>query len=83
MTSAFHELDVVVVQRLLVPTRTVTGTDGIVRQPRVGDRGTVVHILGSERCIVECVDSSGMTLWLADFSFAELDRLLANVDVTE
>jgi len=72
VAAVFHEFDAVVVQCLSVPTRAVTGTAGMVRQPRVGDCGAVVHVLDSERCTVECVDGSGMTAWLADFSFAEL-----------
>ncbi len=68
----YRELDVVLVRTLLVPTRNVTGTDRVVRQPRVGDQGAIVHILGAEHCIVECVDSSGLTSWLADFHVDEL-----------
>src|SRR6266498_1587325 len=37
-----------------------------------GDQGAIVHILGAEHCIVECVDSSGLTSWLADFHVDEL-----------
>lgn len=44
--------------------------------PRVGDRGAVVDILKEfgkpDRYVVECVDASGETLWLSDFSADEL-----------
>jgi hypothetical protein len=72
VTSSYRELDVVVVRRLIVPTRTVTGTDGVVRQPRIGDQGAVVRLLGSGRCLVECVDSSRSPLWLSEFHSDEL-----------
>jgi len=72
VTPTYRELDVVVVRTLLVPTRNVTGTDLVVRQPRVGDQGAIVHVLPSEHCVVECVDSSGLTSWSADFHVDEL-----------
>jgi hypothetical protein len=69
----FAELDVVVVSKLLVPDRRVDGTQGCVRQPCLGDDGTIVHVLGPHDFIVECVDpNSGYTLWLADFKADEL-----------
>ena len=68
----FNELDCVVVRALQSPTRHVDGTEGIKRQPRVGDQGTVVHVLGSNAYVVESVDHAGMTIWLADFSVDEL-----------
>ena len=72
VTPAYREFDVVVVRTLLTATRNVTGTDRVMRQPRIGDQGSIVHILGTENCIVECVDSSGLTPWLADFHVDEL-----------
>jgi hypothetical protein len=42
----FRELEVVRVVRLLTPTREVDGTAGLSRQPRVGDVGSIVHVLG-------------------------------------
>lgn len=72
MTPAYREFDVVVVRTLLLPTREVTGSDRVVRQPRAGDQGSIVHILGNDSYIVECVDSSGLTVWLADFHADEL-----------
>jgi hypothetical protein len=44
--------------------------------PQVGDRGAVVEILHApgqpDRYVVECVDASGETLWLGEFSADEL-----------
>jgi hypothetical protein len=69
----FAELEVVVVRALLVPTRAVSGTEGCVRQPNLGDEGTIVHVLGPRDFIVECVDpGTGYTLWIADFKDMEL-----------
>lgn len=70
---AFSELDVVRIARLLTLTRGVDGTEAVVRQPRVGDIGAVVHVLGEDRFVVECVDASGLTLWLAEFMAEELE----------
>ncbi len=68
----FAELDVVIVRALLVPTRSIDGSDGFCRQPRVGDQGTIVHVLGRDDFVVESVDASGHTVWLADFHRDEL-----------
>ena len=68
----FNELDTVVVRALLTPTRQVEGTDAVKRQPRVGDQGAIVHVLGPEAYVVESVDAAGMTVWLADFRADEL-----------
>jgi hypothetical protein len=69
----FNELDVVVVRELLTGHRHVDGTAGVVRQPYLGDIGTVVHVHDSKNFIVECIDSdSGYTLWLAEFHADEL-----------
>ncbi len=59
---------------LLVPERPVDGTSTVLRQPRVGDIGTVVHVYDSSNMIVECCDEGGFTLWVADFSVDELER---------
>jgi hypothetical protein len=56
----------VVVRKLLQSPRPVTGTDRALRQPRVDDQGAVVRIIDADRRTVECVDSSGRTLWLGD-----------------
>jgi hypothetical protein len=69
----FRELEVVRVVRLLTPTREVCGTAGVSRQPRVGDVGSIVHVLGPRAFIVECVDPEGLTAWVADFEAEELE----------
>ncbi len=56
LAVAFGELDVVRVTRLLAPTRRVHGTEDVARPPRVGDVGTIVHVLGEDAFVVECVD---------------------------
>jgi len=75
-TPLFNELDQVRVVRLNHPTREVTGTERVRRQPAVGDLGTVVALLkhGSNPpgYYVECVDADGLTLWLAGFDRDEL-----------
>ncbi len=53
--------------------RFVDGTAGVVRQPVVGDVGAVLHVLGGGSVAVECIDSNGFTLWVADFSEDELE----------
>lgn len=74
----FEELSVVVVAKLLVAERRVDGTAGCVRQPRVGDVGTVVHVHGPHDFIVECIEpESGFTLWLADFTAEEVSAVWA------
>ena len=75
-TPVFNELDHVRVVRLNHPTREVTGTERVRRQPVVGDSGTVValvkHASKPPGYDVECVDAAGMTLWLAEFDRDEL-----------
>ncbi len=73
---SFRELDVVYVAQLLTSTRPVDGTGAVVRQPRVGDLGTIVNVLGENAFTVECVDEGGLTLWLADFLTEELEARL-------
>jgi hypothetical protein len=72
-----EELDVVRVVSLKESKRAIAGTEGVKRQPRVGDKGTVVHVhcTADEEpaFIVECVSPEGYTLWLADFVLSELE----------
>lgn len=68
----FRELDVVRVAKLLEPSRSVYGSDAVVRQPSVGDVGAIVNVLGDDVFTVECVDSTGRTVWVADFVIEEL-----------
>ena len=72
----FSEYDVVRLTKD-VPLDRVHSSEDDTRQPVVGDVGTVLiaHIVppGEERAyIVECVDSSGGTLWMADVLQSEL-----------
>jgi hypothetical protein len=71
----FRELDTVVIKALITATRHVDGSEAAKRQPRVGDQGTIVHVIGPQNYVVESVDSDGMTLWLADFRADELAPL--------
>jgi len=70
------ELDQVRVVRLAASDRLVDGTERVRRQPRVGDIGVVVSLLGGAsdppRYYVECVDNDGLTVWLTDFDESEL-----------
>ena len=72
MTTPLVEGDVVVIRQLIASKREVDGTEGATRQPRVGDQGAIVHVIGPDRRLVECIDSSGMTAWLATFHIDEL-----------
>src|SRR5689334_21074771 len=72
MKSSYHELEVVVVSALRDPVRELTGTDRVLRRPRVGDIATIVHVLDEAHYTLECVDSQGFTCWLADFHVDEL-----------
>ncbi|HEY5137901.1 MAG TPA: hypothetical protein VIJ25_01080 [Methylococcales bacterium] len=75
----FHEYDVVRVTQLIQLDRHYDGNEGVKRSPRVGDRGTIVHIPPgiNSRCIVECLDKDGFTIWLADFVIDELELVVA------
>ena len=73
---AFNEYDVVRLTKD-VPLDRVDRSASDARQPVVGDVGTVliVHVVppGAESAyIVECVDASGGTTWMADVLQSEL-----------
>ena len=72
MMDTFAEHEIVLVRKLLTSYREVTGSSGIGRQPRVGDQAAVVNISKPDHRILECVDSDGRTLWLAEFHVEEL-----------
>lgn len=73
MPFAEHDVvDVVRVVRLVTPTRHVDG-GAAARQPRLGDVGAIVHVLGEETFLVECVDEAGQTVWLAELAAEELE----------
>jgi hypothetical protein len=67
------ELDAVKIVKLLKANRPFDGTEGVKRPPHFGDIGAIVHF-GKEVCTVECVDSEGYTVWLADFLIEELEE---------
>jgi|GraSoiStandDraft_24_1057298.scaffolds.fasta_scaffold2428765_1 hypothetical protein len=66
------EHDVVRVVKLLQENRYYDGTESIKRSPQIGDTSTIVF-LQDNFCIVECVDSEGYTIWVADFLVEELE----------
>ena len=71
------EYDVVRIIALSSASRPVTGTESVLRQPAVGDTGTVVYIGGENTdhplYTVECVNEEGYTVWLADFDGCEIE----------
>lgn len=73
-----QEYDIVEIRGLRQSSRAYDGTDGVMREPKVGDRGIVVHILGEDeeemKYVVECVNPAGLTVWLADFWESELEK---------
>jgi len=69
------EYGVVRVARLLRPDRPFQGTPGVCRAPQVGDAGTLVHAYDVTSFAVECVNTDGLTVWLADFFAEELEFL--------
>lgn len=69
-----RELDCVKIVKLLDKDRNFDGTEGVKRPPKVSDVGTIVF-LKDEFCMIECVDSDGHTIWLADFLTEELEVL--------
>jgi hypothetical protein len=75
----FHEYDVVRVTKLIQPDRDYIGTESVKRAPRVGDKGTIVHIPPETNswCIVECVNNDGLTIWQTDFNGDELELVEA------
>jgi hypothetical protein len=76
------EYDAIKICSLREPNRSYDGTEGIMREPRVGDTGTVVDVLGEHSkgmmYVVECVNPEGNTVWLADFWESELDKIGAD-----
>jgi hypothetical protein len=73
----FKEYDVVKVKTLREQQRPYTGTEAVRREPRSGDTGSIVYILGSDgnemKYVVESITKEGLTLWLADFWESELE----------
>jgi hypothetical protein len=75
MSMTFQRLDSVRVTRLVVATREVDGFTAEPPQPRVGEGGTVVELLGDDLYLVERATDDGRTLWLAEFHASELELL--------
>jgi hypothetical protein len=67
--------------RLRTENRTISGSAGVTRPPRVGDIATVVHEYIPEdptaRVIVENVGEDGMTIWIADFERDEIELVIS------
>lgn len=68
----FEPFDTVRITRLLVPDRDVDGSSATPPQPRVGEEGTVVEVLGDDLYLVERATADGRTIWLAEFRVQEL-----------
>lgn len=75
--SAIREYDTVRIVRLFRQERDFDGTPGSSRGPEIGDTAAVVHEYdpadATAPVVVECVDSQGNTVWLADFDKDELE----------
>jgi len=73
----FKEYEVVKVKALREQQRSYDGSEAVKREPRVGDTGSIVHILGSDgnemKYVVESVNKEGLTFWVADFWEGELE----------
>jgi hypothetical protein len=74
ISMQLKEFDRVCVIKLLTTFREVTSSYPDPPQPALGDAGIVVQIDG-DRCLVEKVDATGYTRWLADFAMAEVERI--------
>ncbi|GLV59196.1 hypothetical protein KDH_60240 [Dictyobacter sp. S3.2.2.5] len=71
-----EEFDVVRIVKLLNQKHIIDGDDAIIREPQVGDVGTIVMVYqqGAGYCM-ECVDDDGWTIWLANFTPEELELI--------
>ena len=72
-SAAFRFPDTVRIVRLRTPTREISGTPHVLRQPTIGETGTVVGEGPAGTYLVEHVDADGMTPWLAGFGADELE----------
>jgi hypothetical protein len=68
----FELTDVIRVQQLTVPMREVDGPGADPPQPRVGELGIVVGVLGDDLYLVEHATDDGRSVWMAEFLAAEL-----------
>jgi hypothetical protein len=74
----FEEYSVVRIVELKTANRPFIGTETVKEPPKVSDIGTIVHIITNAKetlYIVEKVNSSGQTVWLADFFQEEIELL--------
>lgn len=69
----FELSDLVRVQQLTVPTREVDGPGADPPQPRLGELGFVVAVLGDDLYLVEHTTDDGRPVWMAEFLAAELE----------
>jgi hypothetical protein len=76
----FELSDIVRVQRLTVPTREVDGPGLEPPQPRVGDQGRVVALLGDDLYLIEHSTDDGQSVWMAEFLAAELALVRRDAD---
>lgn len=77
----FEEYSVVQIVELKTANRPFDGTETVKKPPKVGDSGTIVHITSNSKetiYIVEKANSSGQTVWLADFLQDEIELLAVN-----
>ena len=75
--NALKEFDTVKVVRLLDSERKYDGSENVMRPPRIGDTGAIVHIYSVDDkatgYMVENVAPNGYTIWLADFLPDEIE----------
>jgi hypothetical protein len=68
----FELSDVVRVRQLTVPSREVDGPAADPPQPRLGDEGRIVAVLGDDLYLVEHSTDDGQSVWMAEFLAGEL-----------
>ena len=77
--EGFHLHDFVRIENLLSADREYSGSEGVVRAPRLGDKATIVHFYDEKKpnvpMVLECVDSKGYIIWLADFYADEIELI--------
>ena len=70
------ELDRVRIVKFIHARRPYFGNEPVKRAPRIGDTGTIVHLVEKGGVViggvVEKTDAQGLTMWLADFAVEEL-----------
>lgn len=75
--NALKDFDTVRVVQLLDSERKYDASQGVMRPPRIGDTGAIVHIYSADDkatgYMVENVAPNGYTIWLADFLPDEIE----------